>query len=125
MTTRCDPWRVAEKLMERSRCRVKMAAVLIDRRGAVFAWGWNSAGPDGLGLCAERHALGRANPGRLAGAAIAVRGRHARTESASTPCPVCLKALAKAGVAAVIHRGPDKRRRTTPLKDLRTHRPAG
>ena len=118
MITGGDPWKLAAKIMERSRCRVRMGAVLIDRRGAVFAWGWNSAGPDGLGLCAERHALSRANPGRLRGASMAVRGRHARSETVSIPCTACFKALAKAGIAGVVHRDGAKRMRYSTLETL-------
>ena len=80
MQTKIDPWKLSLALMKRSACRVQVGAVVTDREGRVFAWGWNHAGADGLGLCAERHALGRANPKRLAGAAIHIRGFNGRTK---------------------------------------------
>ena len=113
MNTRLDAWRIAGRLRERSRCRVKVAAVITDARGAVFAWGWNHAGPDGLGLCAERHALTRANPQRLIGATVHVRGFNGANESGSTPCRACHRALTRQGVARIEYSDPATKRRTT------------
>ncbi|MCY4508608.1 MAG: hypothetical protein OXG35_16875 [Acidobacteria bacterium] len=113
MNTRLDAWRIAGKLRERSRCRVKVGAVITDARGAVFAWGWNHPGPDGLGLCAERHALLRANPRRLIGATVHIRGFNGANESGSTPCRVCHHALTRAGVRRIEYTDPGTKRRTT------------
>ena len=95
-----EPWTLAGKLRWRSRCRVKVGAVLVDRNGRIFAWGWNHAG-NGDGMCAERHALQRANPIRVTGASIYVRGWNGRRDTVSMPCSVCGNALARAGIAYV------------------------
>ena len=108
-------WEIARSLWRRSRCRVKVGAVLTDRRGRVIAWGWNHAGPDGLGQCAERHALARANPARVRGATIHVRVWNGVNETVSAPCRRCHEALAEAGVRLVEYREPGtkaKRQRT-------------
>jgi len=61
-----QPHDLAIDLTKRSICAVRVAAVLWDQYG-IFSWGWNSAGPDGFGQCAEIHAISRANKARLAG----------------------------------------------------------
>ena len=119
MRTKVDPWKLSLALMKRSPCRVQVAAVVTDRKGRVFAWGWNHAGADGLGLCAERHALERANPKRLAGAAIHVRGFNRRHESQSKPCALCQEALSKAGVEVVHYRDARKQRRRSTVTMLK------
>ena len=120
MRTKIDPWKLSLALIKRSPCRVQVAAVVTDREGRVFAWGWNHAGADGLGLCAERHALGRANPKRLAGAAIHIRGFNRRHETQSKPCPLCQKALSSAGVEVVHYRDAQKQRRQSTVPMLET-----
>ena len=121
MDTSRGPWATARDLWARSRCRVKVAAVLTDRKGRAFAWGWNHAGADGRGQCAERHAIARANPARLAGATIYIRGFNCVNESVSRPCPACTEALARAGVARAVYRdGPGKTVTTTPVALLAT-----
>ena len=110
MRTKGDPWSLAWKLIGRSRCRVKMAAVVTDNQGRVISWGWNHAGPDGNGLCAERHALRRANPKRLAGAIIYIRGWNGCNESASRPCQSCHAALQKVAMKTVQFRNTAKER---------------
>lgn len=76
VNTRVGARKLALKLLLRSRCRVKVAAVLSDDRG-IFAWGWNHLGTDGRsGVHAEQHAVMRANPKRLNGACLTVAGRH-------------------------------------------------
>ena len=119
MLTKVDPWKLSLALMKRSACRIQVGAVVTDREGRVFAWGWNHAGADGLGLCAERHALGRANPKRLPGAAIHVRGFNGRHESQSKPCRLCQKALSKAGVEVVHYRDARKQRQRSTVTRLR------
>ena len=120
MRTKTDPWTLTGNLRKRSACRVQMAAVVSDSRG-VFAWGWNHAGADGRGMCAERHALTRANPKRLGGAQIHVRGSHGRNESTSMPCPACQAALRRAGVSVVHYRDQDKERKTASVRALSAH----
>lgn len=80
-------------LLNRSSCKVKVAAVLSDKRG-IFAWGWNSSGQDGNGMHAEEHAFYRANRKRLHGATLTVAsirvGRGAFI--CSRPCATrCMK----------------------------------
>lgn len=96
-----------------------MAAVITDRRGRVIAWGWNHAGADGTGMCAERHAIARANPARMLDATVHVRGSQQGKESASTPCRKCHEALTKAGIRRIEYstRG-EKERRLTRLDAL-------
>ena len=113
MVTNIDAWNIAGTLRRRSRCRFKVGAVLTDAKGRVFAWGWNHAGPNGRGLCAERHALQRANPGRLAGATIHIRAFNGVNESPSMPCWRCHAALTRAGVAKIEYTDPLMRARTT------------
>lgn len=96
----CTPLELAEIISRRSTCKVQVGAVLFDGHG-IFAWGWNSAGPHGLGLCAERHALSRANRKRLKGAGVAVFGRRKKAILLSFPCPKCWAALKAAGVKTV------------------------
>ena len=43
MRTKIDPWKLSLALMKRSPCRVQVGAVVTDREGRVFAWGWNHA----------------------------------------------------------------------------------
>lgn len=93
-----DPRTLAVDLLERSTCTVQVAAVLFDARG-IFAWGWNSAGPDGFGQHAEAHALTRANPKRLSGATVVVAGRRGSAIVPSPPCLGCRKSLERSGVA--------------------------
>ena len=113
-----DAWTLAERLMKRSACRVQMAAVVSDRDGRVFAWGWNHAGADGYGMCAERHALSRANPKRLKGATIHIRGFNRANESSSKPCTTCHAALLHAGIETVHYRDDAKRRRRAATRSL-------
>ena len=112
MNTRIEAWRIAGKLLRRSRCRFKVGAVLTDAKGRVFAWGWNHAGATGRGVCAERHALSRANPERLRGATIHIRAFNGVNESPSTPCRACHSALTRAGVNRVEFASPGTKTRT-------------
>ena len=88
------PADLAYDLLGRSVCRVQVAAVLSDSHG-LFAWGWNDMGPHGLGLCAERHCLSRANKKRLRDATMWVIGRRKRSARLlnARPCELCQKAL--------------------------------
>jgi deoxycytidylate deaminase len=103
MNTRIDVLEFARLVARRSPCRVQVGAVISDCRG-VFAWGWNHAGPDGLGLCAERMALQRANRSRLSGATLTVVALRRGKEIPSTPCPCCERAIIAANVPWVSSR---------------------
>lgn len=94
MNTKQDPRELAVALLNRSRCSVQVACVIADSYG-VFAWGWNHTGSDGLGLCAERHALSRANRSRLKGATLYVVGRRKKSKSFvnAKPCDKCWAAI--------------------------------
>ena len=50
MKTDMGPWILANDLIYRSSCRVKMAAVIVDEKDRIFSWGWNHSGRDGLGM---------------------------------------------------------------------------
>ena len=67
-----------------------MAAVITDKNGRIFSWGWNSVG-NGLGKHAEEHAIERANKKRLAGATITIAGKRVKTNKTvySEPCKKC------------------------------------
>ena len=118
MNTKCGPWELAGDLLYRSTCRVKMAAVIVDQQSRVFAWGWNHCGVSGLGMCAERHAIQRANPSRLRGSTIHVRGWNGVNESVSLPCRKCYRQLVKAGVERIECMNNFKFQITVPLSSL-------
>ena len=105
MNTKADPREIATTLLGRSVCSVQVAAVLRDRWG-VFAWGWNTMGPEGLGQHAEAHAIGRANRSRLEGATMFVaasRKRNGRNVTAQ-PCSACWRLTGAAGIRTVFFR---------------------
>jgi cytidine deaminase len=97
MNTTIDPLEFAELCARRSPCRVQVGAAISDCRG-IFAWGWNHAGPDGLGLCAERMALGRANRSRLHHTTLTIVARRRGREITSAPCACCQRVIAVLGV---------------------------
>ena len=113
-----EPWQLSLDLLHRSPCRVKMAAVIHDQDRRIFSWGWNHSGPDGRGLCAERHALQRANPRRLKGSTIVVRGWNGTNESVSIPCKKCFHALLAAEIETIKFRNRSKSIITTGLEAL-------
>jgi cytidine deaminase len=88
--------RLAEDILERSKCSVKVGASIQDATG-ILAWGWNSEGFDGYGLCAEAHAITRANRKRLRGSTIYVAGMRARNGKLvpARPCIDCQKLIDK------------------------------
>lgn len=100
MDTSLGPRKLALDLLERSQGKVKMAAVLSDRSGRIFSWGWNHDARH-----AEEHALSRANPRRIAGSTVTVAGRRAKSRNLvyARPCEKpgkeCLKMLRLRGVA--------------------------
>ena len=90
-----DPRDLVMNLLPRSLCQVQVAAVIVDSSGRIIGWGWNHSGPDGLGLCAERHAIKRSNGNRLAGGIVFVAGQWKKTGKLvnAIPCVKCQKAL--------------------------------
>ena len=91
-----DPRDLCVNLIQRSPCAVKVACVIEDAGGRIMAWGWNGAGTDGLGLCAERHAIGRANRSRLHYGYIYVAGIYSRgTLVNAKPCAACQRTIGK------------------------------
>ena len=108
MNTRQNPKELAVALMSRSRCSVQVGCVIADSNG-VFAWGWNSSGPDGFGLCAERHAISRANKWRLGYATFyiaASRRKHGRPVIAK-PCAKCQAVIDHYGAKRIYWRDHD------------------
>lgn len=105
MNTRCSPMDLAIDLIDRSSCNVRVAAVITDRTGRIFSWGWNHAGVDGLGECAEALAIRRANRNRLKGSTIYVAGMRVRNGKfvPSKPCQKCQKLLEAAGIKRVFY----------------------
>lgn len=99
-----DPRVLATQLVQRSLCRVQMAAVIHDAHG-IFAWGWNNVGMDGLGEHAECCAIRRANRSRLRGAHVTVAGvrKKSQRDVISLPCMDCMAALTSSRVRAVTY----------------------
>lgn len=98
------PQQLAMDIARRSVCRVQVGCVLVDRAGRVFAWGWNHAGPTGLGVHAEQHALVRANRRRVVGATAYVAGWRGTKPVMSRPCEDwCWWGLKALGVAKVVY----------------------
>lgn len=109
-----DPRELAESILERSVCQVRVGAVITDRN-LILSWGWNSSGADGLGICAERHAILRANRRRLRGAEIwvaAVRTRNGKVLNAY-PCAVCQGWIESYKLRTIHWRSEDGKWRTT------------
>ena len=102
MNLKGHPTEIASTLLERSICAVQVAAVLVDNWG-IHAWGWNSAGPTGLGEHAEAHCLRRANRKRVKDSILYVAARRKRNNRWVTakPCPDCQKLIEKYGCAVV------------------------
>jgi deoxycytidylate deaminase len=97
-----DPRSLCEDLLKRSSCSVRVAAVLVDGRGAYVSWGWNSVG-SGFGKHAEVHCLERANKSRAEFAVLYVASERARNSKTinSKPCPSCQKFIKSFGVRSV------------------------
>ncbi|MBI3019913.1 MAG: hypothetical protein HYY60_01130 [Parcubacteria group bacterium] len=117
MDTRKTARALALDLLDRSPCRVQIAAVLVDANGRIFAWGWNHKADGGAGKHAEAHAIERANKRRLRGATIVVAGRRKKNGNilCARPCEAiqptqhtahtspCMKLLEKHGIEMVEH----------------------
>ena len=75
MNTHRDPRELAVDLLDRSSCKIQVAAVLWDASG-IFSWGWNHERNGNEGEHAEEHAIKRANPKRLRGGRLTVAARR-------------------------------------------------
>lgn len=89
----------------------RMAAVVADRGGRIFAWGWNHPSAGTLqrfhSQHAEIHAISRANHNRLSGATIYVVGlTKAGRPILARPCDNCMAAIRKYQLAKVIYSTP-------------------
>lgn len=93
-----DPTDIVLGLLDRSSCAVQVAACLVDKWG-VYAWGWNSSGLSGMGECAEKHCLRRANPKRLSTATLYVAARRRKNGHTVTarPCLSCQRLIRRVG----------------------------
>lgn len=86
---------LAEYYSTRSICRVKVGAVFSDGWG-VFGFGWNHAGVDCRGECAERKAIKGVNRARLRGAKLTVYASRNGKMILARPCEeICLPLLKK------------------------------
>src|SRR5690348_3090200 len=96
------PKQLALDILHRSECRVKVGAVIVDRKGSILSWGWNNPG-DGFGCHAEVHAIMRANPKRLDGSSIYVAGMRSRNKTfvPAKPCEDCQEWIVKVGLSKV------------------------
>ena len=74
---------LAVDILARSTCMVQVGAAIVDYKGSIISWGWNSSGPSGCGLHAEAHAIGRANRKRLRGATIYVASVRQKNDGVS------------------------------------------
>jgi cytidine deaminase len=97
-----DPKDLVINLLPRSTCHIQVASVIADDVG-IFAWGWNSMGPTGMGLCAERHAIKRAKRARLWKATIYVAGGYkGRSKMVnSKPCAKCQSVIDQYGMTVI------------------------
>ena len=93
-----DPVDILIGLLNRSSCAVQVAAILVDNYG-IHQWGWNNMGFDGMGQCAERHCLSRANPKRLSESTLYVAAKRRRNGRVVTarPCLKCAQIVCKVG----------------------------
>src|SRR3990167_756075 len=90
MNKNTSPAELLLKLLDRSGCAVQVAACLADNH-SIHAWGWNSEGPDGFGLHAERACFMRANPKRIKGSRLYVMARRKKSGNPviARPCADC------------------------------------
>ena len=100
MTKKLNPIELAESLAKRSPCSVKVGAVIYDDHG-IFSWGWNNVGSTGFGICAERHAISRANRKRLKESTIVIFSTRRNKQITSLPCMKCALSIRRAGISYV------------------------
>lgn len=104
MNAKRDPREIAVELLKRSICKIQVAAVLTDKNGCNFGWGWNYPTPDGFSMHAEFHAIFSANPKRLKGSSITVAGKRRRSGNwvYSRPCEKkCLPLIKSVGISEI------------------------
>lgn len=108
MITSVDPRDLTLRVMLRSICAVQVGAVIEDDHG-IFGWGWNHAGPTGLGQHAEVDCLKRSNMKRQRGATLYVASQRFRNAKpvTSAPCERCRGWLEARGINRVWWRGGD------------------
>lgn len=95
-----DPRELALDLIDRSICTIQVGACIADNWG-VYSWGWNSMGSDGLGQCAETHAIKRANKARFNSTStiyVASRRRRNGKVVPAKPCADCAYIIGKWGL---------------------------
>lgn len=94
---------LARMIALRSSCKVQVGAIIYDSYG-IFSWGWNHAGPTGLGMHAEIHAIRRANPNRLnSRAIILVYALRKNRVIISQPCFNCTKRIESLHLNAIFY----------------------
>ena len=126
MNTKKTARELAIDICERSRCRVRVGAVLSDSHG-IFAWGWNYSlcdGKDGTGMHAEVHAILRANRKRLRGARITVFGKRRKNFVCSKPCEQCSVFIEKYKIGIVEYISKNGEWKTIKLNKLNDVKPA-
>jgi len=106
------PKELVMDILYRSNCRVKVGAVIVDRKGSIMSWGWNhtkmwGSGTDGTdwGCHAEAHAIMRANPKRLNRSTIYVAGLYSKNLNpvCAKPCENCATMIEKMGIGKVVY----------------------
>lgn len=92
-----SPRDLATNILARSICDVQVGAVIIDHKGNIISWGWNNMHKTGYGICAERHALARANKGRAKYGTIYVAGKWRDRNKLvnAKPCNLCAAMIRK------------------------------
>ena len=103
-----DGKRLLRKLLNRSICSVKVAAIL-RCEDKVVAVGWNHIGFDGLGMHAEADCLRRVNLRRLQASTLYVAAERKRNGRAvkARPCPDCERLIRGLAVGRVLWRDSD------------------
>lgn len=113
VNTRRLPEELNIDLLDRSTHKIyQITAVIFDRHGVIFSWGWNHHSQH-----AEEHAISRANRSRLPGATIQLLGRKKESGNVllSKPCADCERIILKNGITRVIYSEYDPRTPKTPI----------
>lgn len=113
MNTNLDPRElaliVAQRANDFNSTPYQIGAVLADRWG-IFSWGWCHRGNRSWlrSVHAERHAVERANPGRIKGATLYVVGRRRNSgrQILARPCPDCQLLIRDRGIYQVVYSNP-------------------
>lgn len=98
-----DPRDLTVNLLARSTCDVQVGAVIADHKGHIISWGWNNMHSTGYGICAERHAIKRANRERLRYGTVYVSGKWRDRNKLvnSKPCSLCSAMIKKYNMIVV------------------------